>query len=70
MLHDELKRVSLAAMEEAIGTALSKLAGLRYTCDISQLDLTGTHAKLTISLEPPNFFDHVANANVGANEPA
>lgn len=72
MFHDELKTVSLAALETAIGEAISKLAGIRYTCDISQLDLTGRDAKLTIALEPPSFFDRVANGNVeaDANEPA
>jgi hypothetical protein len=58
MFYDELKSVSIAAMEEAIATAISRLAGANFNCTISNIDLSNiTSAKIDIFLSPPNDFD-------------
>ncbi len=58
MFYDELKSVSIAAMEEAIANAISTLAGANFTCNISNIDLSSIHgAKIDIFLSPPNDFD-------------
>ncbi len=58
MFYDELKSVSIAAMEEAIAKAISSLAGANFTCNISNIDLSSIHgAKIDIFLAPPNEFD-------------
>jgi hypothetical protein len=58
MFYDELKSVSIAAMEEAIARAISGLAGTRFNCTISNIDLSSIHgAKIDIFLAPPNDFD-------------
>jgi len=58
MFYDELKGVSIAAMEEAIGRAISDLAGASFTCNISNIDLSSIQAaKMEIFLSPPNDFD-------------
>ena len=58
MFYDELKSVSIAAIEEAIGRAISELVGASFKCNISSFDLSSIHAaKLDIFLSPPNEFD-------------
>jgi hypothetical protein len=58
VFYDELKSVSIAAMEEAIANAISTLAGAKFTCNISNIDLSSIHgAKIDIFLSPPNEFD-------------
>jgi hypothetical protein len=58
VFYDELKSVSIAAMEEAIANAISTLAGAKFTCSISNIDLSSIHgAKIDIFLSPPNDFD-------------
>lgn len=58
MFYDELKTVSIADIEEAIGKAVSAIAGAEFKCSISNIDLTSIHgAKLEIFLSPPNEFD-------------
>ncbi len=58
MFYDELKSVSIAAMEDAIANAISTLAGANFTCTISNIDLSSIHgAKIDIFLAPPNEFD-------------
>lgn len=58
MFYEELKGVSIVAMEEAIGKAISELVGSSFTCNISNLDLSSIHsAKMEIFLAPPNEFD-------------
>jgi hypothetical protein len=58
VFYDELKSVSIAAMEEAIANAISTLAGAKFTCNISNIDLSSIHgAKIDIYLAPPNDFD-------------
>ncbi|HEY1411565.1 MAG TPA: hypothetical protein VGF36_05460 [Rhodopila sp.] len=58
MFYDELKSVSIAAIEEAIGKAISDLAGANFACTISNIDLSSIHgAKMEIFLAPPNEFD-------------
>ncbi len=58
MFYDELKSVSIAAIEEAIGKAISDLVGASFNCNISSFDLSSIHAaKLDIFLSPPNEFD-------------
>lgn len=58
MFYDELKSVSISAMEDAIAQAISALAGAKFTCNISNIDLSSIHgAKIDIFLSPPNDFD-------------
>lgn len=58
MFYEELKSVSISAMEEAIGKAISDLARAGFTCTISNIDLSSIHgAKMEIFLAPPNEFD-------------
>ncbi len=58
MFYEELKSVSIAAMEDAIAKAISTLAGTNFTCNISNIDLSSIHgAKIDIFLSPPNEFD-------------
>jgi hypothetical protein len=58
LFYDELKSVSIAAMEDAIAKAISTLAGANFTCNISNIDLSSIHgAKVEIFLSPPNDFD-------------
>jgi hypothetical protein len=58
VFYDELKSVSIAAMEEAIAKAISGLAGANFTCNISNIDLSNINgAKIDIFLAPPNEFD-------------
>ena len=58
MFYDELKRVSIAAIEEAIGNAVSELAGAQFTCTISHIDMSNiTGARMDIFLAPPNEFE-------------
>jgi hypothetical protein len=58
MFYDELKSVSIAAMEEAIADAISGIVGSRFTCAISNIDMSGIHgAKVEIFLSPPNEFE-------------
>ena len=58
MFYEELKRVSIAAMEAAIGKAITEIAGAGFTCTISNIDLSSIHgAKLEIFLSPPSEFD-------------
>jgi hypothetical protein len=58
VFYDELKGVSIAAMEEAIATAISALAGANFTCTISNIDLSSIHgARIDIFLAPPNDFE-------------
>jgi hypothetical protein len=58
LFYDELKSVSIAAMEDAIAKAISTLAGANFTCNISNVDLSSIHgAKIEIFLSPPNDFD-------------
>jgi hypothetical protein len=60
MFYDELKSVSIAAMEDAIARAISGLAGASFNCTISNIDLSSIHgAKIDIFLAPPNDFDLV-----------
>ena len=64
MFYEELKSVSIAAMEEAIGKAITAIAGTGFTCTISNIDLSSIHgAKMEIFLSPPNDFD--AEAETG-----
>jgi hypothetical protein len=63
MFYEELKSVSIAAMEEAIGKAITAIAGAGFTCTISNIDLGSIHgAKLEIFLAPPSEFDTAAEA--------
>jgi hypothetical protein len=58
VFYDELKSVSIAAMEDAIAKAISTLAGANFTCNIANIDLSSIHgAKIDIFLSPPNDFD-------------
>ncbi len=58
MFYDELKSVSIAAIEDAIAKAISELAGTNFTCTISNIDLSSIHgAKVDIFLSPPNDFE-------------
>lgn len=58
MFYDELKTVSIAQIEEAIGKAVSGIAGAEFKCSISNIDLTSINgAKLEIFLAPPHEFD-------------
>jgi hypothetical protein len=60
MFYEELKGVSIADMEAAIGKAISDLVGSNFTCNISNIDLSSIHsAKMEIFLAPPNEFDTV-----------
>ena len=64
MFYDELKGVSIAAMEEAIAAAISGLAGANFTCTISNIDLSSIHgAKIDIFLAPPNDFESEADGS-------
>lgn len=57
MFYDELKRVSIASIEEAIGRAISDLVGARFVCTMSHLDLSGIDsARMDISVSPPKEF--------------
>ena len=58
MFYDELKSVSVTAIEQAIGKAVTDLAGAQFTCTISNMDLSGLNgARLDIFLSPRNEFD-------------
>jgi len=58
VFYDELKSVSIAAMEDAIAKAISTLAGASFTCNIANIDLSSIHgAKIDIFLSSPNDFD-------------
>jgi hypothetical protein len=58
MFYDELKSVSIAAIEAAIGKAISDLVGASFTCNVANIDLGSIHAaKLEIFLSPPTEFD-------------
>ena len=65
MFYEELKGVSISAMEEAIGKAITAIAGAGFTCTISNIDLSSIHgAKMEIFLSPPNEFD-LAKSDAG-----
>ena len=71
MFYEELKGVSIAAMEAAIGKAISDLVGSNFTCNISNIDLSSIHsAKMDIFLAPPNEFDIARSDDSVASEPA
>ena len=59
MFHENLKKVSVAAMEEATAKAINDLSGAKYTCDISDIDYEGRpgsfSAKFSISLSENLF---------------
>ncbi|HBK06240.1 MAG TPA: hypothetical protein DDZ81_10300 [Acetobacteraceae bacterium] len=66
MFYDELKSASIAAIEQAIGKAISELVGAEFTCNVSNIDLSSIHAaKLEIFLSPPNEFDQAETEIIG-----
>ena len=55
MFGEELKSVSVDALQEAIAKAVTGLVGARYTCNISSVEFTTLlGSKLSISLSPVN----------------
>jgi hypothetical protein len=63
MFYDELKGVSIAAIEEAIGKAISTLVGTDFACSVANIDLSNIHAaKMEIMLSPPNEFELAKDA--------
>lgn len=63
MFYDELKGVSIAAIEDAIGKAISDLVGTSFACSIANIDLSNIHAaKMEIFLSPPNEFELAKDA--------
>ena len=61
MFYDELKKLPIAGMEEAIARAISELAGTPFVCKISHIDLSHIEgARMDIFLGPPNEFDLAA----------
>jgi hypothetical protein len=66
MFYDELKTASIAAIEQAIGKAISDLVGAEFTCNVSNFDLSSIHAaKIEIFLSPPNEFDQADTETIG-----
>ena len=58
MFYDELKKVSISSIEEAIGRAVSDLTGAPFVCTISGLDLSNIEgARMEIFIAPPQDFD-------------
>jgi hypothetical protein len=58
LFYDELKKLPIGGMEEAIGKAISELAGAEFLCTISNIDLSQIEGvQLDIFLSPPKDFD-------------
>jgi hypothetical protein len=58
LFYDELKKLPIGGMEEAIGKAISELAGASFLCTISNIDLSQIEgARMDIFLSPPKDFD-------------
>ena len=66
MFYDELKKVSIASIEEAIGRAVSELTGAAFVCTVSGMDLSNIDgARLEIFIAPPQDFDLDEGAHAG-----
>ena len=65
MGNEDLKKLSVAAMEKAIGAAISALTGAHFECDISNIEMDSWNGmKMTLALtEPVSFSDTVETAD-------
>ncbi len=63
MGNEELKKLSVAAMEQAIGEAISALTGAHFECDISSMEMDSWNGmKMTLALTEPVSFSDPAEA--------
>jgi hypothetical protein len=53
----DLKKVSILAIEDAIGKAITELCGDKFICSISKLKAHLGGADITMTLSEPTFLD-------------